>query len=976
MTEINKKLDLAMVPPTNNDGDPYILPLDIYKEGYQAYNISNWFKGRVGDNGTPFAIRWYSHGRLLNIQGMRPFIEGQVGDYTIDDSDPDNIRIDMAEDASNIHIVGDVDDTQAGGVAIYRLINQAFPKSGIFYGKIGFMGTQDDGALVNTGVDIVFKILAGHMNMLGARKFYVSELEKAWLDLQEKIRQYDQQYKDQTQQQADQFKADTEKALADLNTKIANEIKRAEDTLGDTQASIDSNIASLKRIAATCASIQAEIDANDIVKLNDFNDQTAALAGGQKKLDSAITAKLANLSAQPELLSNADAIKSKYPNGTTGIKIAIDNWHGYGYINDNWQDLGDYKPTAVSPVNLSPVSTAYLDGGNQVTYRKLNDKDGNTAFSVPQNINIIGNKSGITLDDLKAAAENSSNVKYVNNEFVGNTFLCLYHMSTKTITFESSYTETKPDELILFGVMWNSWVGGILVQNAYNDVLINSARPWKGYLYGRNPLLSYTENMYDTAKKITLALDFNITIYGGEKYLDLTKDKIISDVKNQLKSSPISGITFDESTNELSGDQFALIYDFGDSTVKVIHNSLTTLNVNQVDLFSDYLGNGSIKGIAYEDWIFRSLPAKFKEVKDQIISDIPSNTTDIPKYWLNELQQKIPEIQNNIAKTGNGLEFLWITDNHWESNDKLSPVLMRYVLSHTNIAYMIDGGDHFNSGSTIEDAIDKLSEGYSSLTIPGIDHVSVVGNHDDNKMLSPRDPSKVLSNQQIFKAMFPRTLKSVDLKMTNYPNDLSWQLKFNQDLELTDQKYQYAAFGFDGRLDASKDQIMKFVEFCKNPFKILVFTHGVLDSGVWQTWGTDLGKIIDAINNQDAQVSTESYGVINLVGVQAKVIALISGHEHQDNVKYTDGGTPLIVTDCDCGAETYNNTKYPYVKGTITEQCFSVFTVDLANSKIYEVRVGRGEDREFNISQSCKDAPQPTTPQAQPTEQNKDSDKQ
>ena len=194
MTEINKKNDLAVIPPTNNDGDPYVLPLDIFKEGYTAYNISNWFKGRVGDNGTPFAIRWYSHGRLLNILGMRPFIEGQVGDYTIDDSDPDNPQINMAEDASHIHIVGDVDDTQEGGLAIYRLISQAFPKSGIFYGKIGFMGTQDDGTLVNTGVDIVFKVLAGHMNMLGARKFYVSELEKAWLDLQTNFKQYDKEY--------------------------------------------------------------------------------------------------------------------------------------------------------------------------------------------------------------------------------------------------------------------------------------------------------------------------------------------------------------------------------------------------------------------------------------------------------------------------------------------------------------------------------------------------------------------------------------------------------------------------------------------------------------------------------------------------------------------------------------------------------------------------------------------------------------
>lgn len=343
MTEINKKLDLAAIPPTNNDGDPYILPLDIYKEGYQAYNISNWFKGRVGDNGTPFAIRWYSHGRLLNIQGMRPFIEGQVGDYTIDDSDPDNIRIDMAEDASNIHIVGDVDDTQAGGVAIYRLINQAFPKSGIFYGKIGFMGTQDDGTLVNTGVDIVFKVLAGHMNMLGARQFYVSELEKAWLDLQEKIRQYDQQYSDKIKQQDDQFKSDTEKALADLNTKIANEIKRAEDTLGDTQASIDNNLAALKRISASVGALQAQLDADNLeTQAGHFAD----IVNIKRDFDQ----KLSNIKHPTQAFDSLAQLQAKYPNGADGDFVTTDTGHIYIYswAENNWKDCGAYQGTAVA----------------------------------------------------------------------------------------------------------------------------------------------------------------------------------------------------------------------------------------------------------------------------------------------------------------------------------------------------------------------------------------------------------------------------------------------------------------------------------------------------------------------------------------------------------------------------------------------------------------------------------------------------
>ena len=59
--ELNRRHNLATMPTINNNGESYIVPFDIYKEGYDAYDISNWFKVRVGDNGTPFGIRWYKH---------------------------------------------------------------------------------------------------------------------------------------------------------------------------------------------------------------------------------------------------------------------------------------------------------------------------------------------------------------------------------------------------------------------------------------------------------------------------------------------------------------------------------------------------------------------------------------------------------------------------------------------------------------------------------------------------------------------------------------------------------------------------------------------------------------------------------------------------------------------------------------------------------------------------------------------------
>ena len=345
--ELNRRHNLATMPTINNNGESYIVPFDIYKEGYDAYDISNWFKGRVGDNGTPFGIRWYKHGQLMDVTGMRPFIEGQVGDYTIDDSDPDDPKINMDSEASNVHVVGEVNDCQEYGVAIYRLINQAMPQSGIFYGKIGFMGTQDDGTLVNTGVDIVFKVLAGHMNMLGARKFYVTELEKAWLEMQAKFKQYNQEYKDTTTKQAEQFKAETEKALADLKTKIENEVQRAEDTLGNTQSAIDANIASLKNLATEIASLQVKIQDEDLITLSQYEKS-------QQTLNDTVANQLAQITTIPEVFSSLDELQKTYPKGKPGLFYTTDNNQKYYWKNNQWIDGGDFETAHLASYSINP----------------------------------------------------------------------------------------------------------------------------------------------------------------------------------------------------------------------------------------------------------------------------------------------------------------------------------------------------------------------------------------------------------------------------------------------------------------------------------------------------------------------------------------------------------------------------------------------------------------------------------------------
>lgn len=371
---VNTRDSLSKIPSTNHDGTPYILDLDIYKEGYWSYDISNYYKGRVGDNGTPFEIRWFEHGQLKNVQGLRPFIRGTVGQHTIDDeTDPDNPKVIPSPDCSQIEQTGETTDTLPGGIAIYRMISQCFPQEGIFYGEIGL---KDSSGLVLSSVDIAFKVLGSHMDMLGARKFYVTELEKAWTEMQIKFKQYNQEYKDTTTKQAEQFKADTEKALADLNTKIANEIKRAEDTLGDTQAAIDANISGLKKLGAQIASLQVKLETGDVVTISQYNKD-------MEENKNLLQRKLSDISTNIEGYPTANDLKKAYPQGKQGIFMAMDTGHGFIWWNNTWTDCGQlmtlrdtgqaiYKPYIDSlPLKSHPDTDIHPGDASWWTFNKI-----------------------------------------------------------------------------------------------------------------------------------------------------------------------------------------------------------------------------------------------------------------------------------------------------------------------------------------------------------------------------------------------------------------------------------------------------------------------------------------------------------------------------------------------------------------------------------------------------------------------------
>ena len=334
-----------MIPTINNDGNSYIIPMDMYKEGYWAYNISNYFKARVDDSGTPFMIRWYKHGQLANVLNLRPFIRGRVGGYTIDDSnataDP---KIVMDENASSVDWTGETTDTQAGGIAIYRTINQCYPQNGIFYGQVGLRSS--DGDTVVTGIDIIFKVLDGNINMLGAKKYYVSELTKALLDFEAKMDQHDRDYQAKLTQQEQEyqakmdqndkdFKSKTDQLIADARAAYTKETQNTHDALTAAQAQIQANRDEQANLSNRLAGTEQQIKIHDVATLDQFT-----------MLSKQALERLSSIGAQPKYYDTVDAMKSANPNGTNDLCETVDDGHRWLYINGVWQDCGAVQDNA------------------------------------------------------------------------------------------------------------------------------------------------------------------------------------------------------------------------------------------------------------------------------------------------------------------------------------------------------------------------------------------------------------------------------------------------------------------------------------------------------------------------------------------------------------------------------------------------------------------------------------------------------
>ena len=336
--------------------------------------------------------------------------------------------------------------------------------------------------------------------------------------------------------------------------------------------------------------------------------------------------------------------------------------------------------------------------------------------------------------------------------------------------------------------------------------------------------------------------------------------------------------------------------------------------------------------------------ANFHEVDvEEIYDSLQEGTHDIPDYYLTHLAEVERRVQRNMEIAGrHGETFIFITDIHWETNYRNSPPLVRHILRNTRVNLMLSGGDFINQGTQTSRAnlIRDLVKQFYHDKAPMI---PVFGNHDSNTLNSSGNENKrrTFTREMIYGLMFKQASHLV-----HWHDDENFDFWFDRD----DTKMRFIGLstgttGSFNRYGSLADMLLSMPE----GYHAVIYFHWCQGgSHALTTSARNISKLAGACNKKETVTVNEQEYDFTATG--GSVEAIICGHTHYDDWYEPDdpenyAGVPIFTVDTDSWRVSSGLTK-----GTITEQCFDVITVDYVRKTVKCVRVGRGQNRYYSYA--------------------------
>lgn len=305
------------------------------------------------------------------------------------------------------------------------------------------------------------------------------------------------------------------------------------------------------------------------------------------------------------------------------------------------------------------------------------------------------------------------------------------------------------------------------------------------------------------------------------------------------------------------------------------------------------------------------------------------NNAYIPNYAETEYKRVLGQLQEKMI-LGNPIVFGFNTDQHnnAETEPRMGVIYGLRTMKKLSNAIPFDlnclGGDMASYSSTqvlqiLNDVnyINEQLEGSSCPVVP------IVGNHDTI------DNNSNVTNAEVYNVFFKRAVNAgyFDYYETNacnaYRDSVMHKVRFVFVDSIPRTGYTLA----DGNA---------FLETVFNTlpsgYKVILLSHRALhpnlDTSIFGDT-TNFGWHID--RNAD------------------KIIACISGHSHRDGSETLNGVLYICTTTSGLGGLDSTDTRRDEL-GTANETAYDVFVVDQVNKKIYAIRYGYGENREFTYT--------------------------
>ncbi len=312
----------------------------------------------------------------------------------------------------------------------------------------------------------------------------------------------------------------------------------------------------------------------------------------------------------------------------------------------------------------------------------------------------------------------------------------------------------------------------------------------------------------------------------------------------------------------------------------------------------------------------------------------------VPAYWQDHIDSRVDDVNIAMAEAaGNRSAFLYYTDAHWTGSYQQGAKLLKYLAMNTPIKKVIFGGDIIEKESDLA-YVDSWREQVSQLPW----HHSVAGNHDDsitddggsgdlwgieeayNFLLKPEATDDVVRGDKLYYHI------DVDAEKTRYIfldtatgegnilNDTAQQAWLKNTLLSTPAGWHIVAIG----------HIWMNVDYTVSPPTVTGVSFG----------GKIALDIFDAYNARSGIYAS----------CTGKVEFCIGGHAHVDADYTSDGGIPVILTEC----ESYYSMRsgLTATKGTTTESSVNAIVADYTAGVVKVIRIGRGNSRTVQLDGS------------------------